>query len=125
MKRTTMVMLAASAGVFVFPMGDASSQTKFKKEQLVGTWTYVSLVGVRPDGTKDEPWGTKPVGQVMFMPDGRYSLQLIKPDIPRLRNRTTGSPEENVAIVQGVFSHFGSYTVNEEAGTYTDRKSVV
>ena len=66
-----------------------------------------------------ETWGRNPIGQVIFTANGRYSLQLIKPDLPKLNTRATGTPEENSAIVQGVFSHFGTYTVNEEEGTYT------
>ena len=33
-------------------------------------------------------------------------------------NRTTGSPEENKAVVQGSVGYFGAYTVNED-GTLT------
>ena len=97
----------------------AMAEPKFKKDQLVGTWAYVSVVAVRPDGTRVETWGRNPIGQVIFTANGRYSLQLIKPDLPKLNTRATGTPEENSAIVQGVFSHFGTYTVNEEEGTYT------
>ena len=76
-------------------------------------------MAVRPDGSSLQTWGPNPTGLVIFTPNGRYSLQLIKPDLPKLDTRATGSPEENSAIVQGVFSHFGTYTVNEAEGTYT------
>lgn len=117
-----MIQKLAAIGIglaLLGPMGSAFAQVKLKKEDLVGTWSYVSVVAMRPDGTSVQTWGPNPVGLVIFTSNGRYSLQLIKPDLPKLGTRATGSPEENAAIVQGVFSHFGTYTVNEQEGTYT------
>jgi hypothetical protein len=123
MNRQLRLLTVATAALMCLlvglPSGDA--QTKISKKQLVGTWSYSSVVLERADGTKFEPWGAKPAGTLMFTEDGRYSLQLIRADLPKLASgdRLKGSPEENLAVAQGVFSHFGTYTVNEADGTYT------
>jgi len=38
----------------VLPSGDAFAQQKSLKEQLVGTWIYVSSTTTRADGSKTE-----------------------------------------------------------------------
>ena len=51
MNRLTPLTLIAMALLFlgvVLPLGDAVGQEKTLKEQLVGTWTYVSVDTVRP-----------------------------------------------------------------------------
>jgi hypothetical protein len=108
--------------LWVGPSSDeAIAQTKISKNQLVGTWSYTSVVVERQDGTKVEPWGPKPVGLLILTADGRYSLQLIRSDLPKFasKDRLKGTPEENQAVAQGVLGHFGTYTVNEAEGTYT------
>src|SRR5215831_16068683 len=37
------------------------AQEKSLKDQLVGTWIFVSAQDVKPDGTKVDPWGPNPV----------------------------------------------------------------
>ena len=118
-----LVLIAAGVLGLVFGLasGDATAQTKISKDQLVGTWSYASIVVERPDGSKFEPWGPKPVGTLIFVANGRYSLQIIRPDLPKFasKDRLKGTPEENQAVAQGVLSHFGTYTVNGAEGTYT------
>jgi len=101
--------------------GASIAQTKISKDQLVGTWMYTSVVVERQDGTKFEPWGPKPVGSLIFTANGRYSLQLIRADIPPFasKDRLKGTAEEYKAVAEGVLSHFGTYTVNAAEGTYT------
>ena len=114
---TTATLLCLLTGLL---SGTSIAQTKISKKQLVGTWAYTSVVVERQDGSKIEPWGAKPVGSLIFTPNGRYALQIIRADIPKFasRDRLKGTPEENQAVAQGVLSHFGTYTVNEADGTY-------
>jgi hypothetical protein len=65
--------------------------------------------------------GPKPVGSLIFTSNGRYSLQLIRGDIPPFasKDRLKGTAEEYKAVAEGVLSHFGTYTVNAAEGTYT------
>ena len=121
-RRSALTMTAAALlclGV-ALASGDAIGQVKIKKGQLVGTWAYVSVVVERADGTKVETWGPHPKGMLIFTANGRYSLQLIRPDLPKIasKDRLKSTPEENGAVAKGVLSHFGTYSVNEADGSY-------
>jgi len=103
------------------PSGRAIGHSQVIKDRLVGTWTYESVVVERTDGTKIAPFGLDPKGFITLSADGRYSLQLIRPDIPKIasKDRLSGTAEENRAVAQGVVSQFGTYSVNEAEGTLT------
>ena len=97
------------------------AQAQSLKQQLVGTWTFVSSTTKNPDGSP--AWGSNPKGLVIFTENGRYSSQLMRSDRPKFasKNRTTGTPEENKAAVQGAISSFGTYSVDEANKTFTIR----
>ena len=120
MNRRT-ILGAALGGLIAVTCGQAIGQTKVTKDQLVGTWAYVSVTVERADGTKVEPWGPNPKGMITFMADGRYFLHLLRADLPKIaaKDRLKGTPEENEAVAKGVLTHFGTYSVNEADGTYT------
>ena len=103
------------------PSGEAIGQEKTLKEQIVGTWTYVSVDTVRPDGSRVPMYGPNPHGLAIFDGNGRYILLTASPDQPKFasNNRMEGTPEEYKAVVQGSISHFGRYTINEADKTIT------
>jgi hypothetical protein len=103
------------------PSGRAIGHSQVSKDRLMGTWTYESVVVERTGGAKVVPFGPDPKGFITLYADGRYSLQLIRPDIPKIasKDRLSGTAEENRAVVQGVVSQFGTYSVNEAEGTLT------
>lgn len=58
------------------------------KDQIVGTWLYVAVDLVRPDGTRVPLYGPNPQGQANFDGNGRYILMTARagrerPAIPR------------------------------------------
>src|SRR5215475_6884386 len=73
-------------------------------KDVVGTWTIVSA----------DAFGPTPKGVLIFDANGRYSLQLLRPDLPKYasNNRTKGTPAEYKATVEGSLSYFGTYSVN-------------
>jgi hypothetical protein len=73
-------------------------------KDIVGTWTIASA----------EAFGPTPKGLLMFDANGRYSLMLMRPDLPKYasNNRTQGTPEEYKAINGGSISYFGTYSVS-------------
>jgi len=105
----------------VLGASDTFAQQKSLKQQLVGTWTFVSSTTKLPDGSP--AWGSNPKGLVIFTENGRYSSQIMRSDRPKFasNNRAQGTPEENKAAVQGAISSFGTYSVNEANKTYTIR----
>lgn len=114
-------VLATTASALMLLPGSAISQEKPLKEQLVGTWNLVSAETVRADGNRIPTFGQNPRGIVFFDGAGNYALQFMSATLPRFssNNRTTGSAEENKAVVTGSIAHFGTYTVNEADKTFT------
>jgi Lipocalin-like domain len=99
--------------------GDASAQQKSLKDQLVGTWTFVSSTGKLPDGSP--AWGANPTGLLIFTDNGRYSSIIVRSDLPKFaaKNRMQGTPDENKAAVHGSIGTFGTYTVDEAKKSFT------
>src|SRR5262245_38163020 len=67
---------------------------------LVGTWTIVSA----------EAFGPNPKGLLIFVPDGRYSLMLVRAELPKYasNNRAQGTAEEYKATGAGSISYLGT-----------------
>jgi hypothetical protein len=107
--------------IVALPSGRPVGQSGVSQDRLVGTWTYESIVVERTGGTKIAPFGSDPKGFITFSADGRYSLQLIRSDIPKIasKDRLSGTAEENRAVAQGVLSQFGTYSLHEAEGTLT------
>jgi len=105
-------------GVALLP-SNVVGQQKSIKEQLVGTWTFVSSTTKLPDGSP--AWGTNSKGLLIFTENGYFSSQIVRSDLPKFasNNRAQGTPEENKAIVQGSIATFGTYTVDEAKKGYT------
>ena len=97
----------------------AMSQQKSTKEQLVGTWAYVSSTATMPEGSP--LWGTDPKGLMIFTENGRFSWQIFRSDRPKFasKNRMQGTPEENAADLRGSLAYFGTYWVDEPEKTIT------
>ena len=82
-------------------------------KDLVGTWTLVSNV-TEQGGNKTDTYGPNPKGILTVDANGRYVLAIVRAGLPKVasNNRTTATPEENKAIVQGSLTHFGTLSVN-------------
>ena len=70
---------------------DTAAQQKTLKDQLVGTWTFVSSTGKLPDGSS--AWGANPTGLLIFTDNGRYSSIIVRSDLPKFaaKNRMQGT----------------------------------
>ena len=121
MKR--LVHASATVLPLVLLASGAAAQTS---KDLVGTWMAVSFVADQ-GGNKVEPFGSNPKGILTFSESGRYTVILLRSDLPKFasNNRVTGTPEENKAVVQGSIAHFGTYSAEGdkivfrvEAATY-------
>ena len=115
------LLTAPLLAAFFLLGGNADAQQKTLKEQLVGTWTFVSSTGKNADGSP--VWGANPKGILIFTADGRYSSHIVRDGVPKFtaNNRLQGTPEENKAAVHGGIAQFGTYTVDEAKRTFTVR----
>src|SRR5580700_10859712 len=91
------------------------SQQKSIKEQLVGTWTLVASENLRADGSKVDEYGPDPKGTLIFGSNGRYSVAIMRADLPKFAagRADQGTTLENQAVISGLVTHFGTYSVDE------------
>ena len=112
--------IAFTAFCLLAAIGTAAAQGGASlKDQLVGTWAFVSSTSQRDDGSNT--WGPGAKGQLIFTPNGRFAFQLMRGDRPRYKSNTRmrGSIIENQATSRGTLSYFGTYTVNDADKTLT------
>ena len=137
------MLAAATVSVLILggapAVGDAIAQEKSLKEQLVGTWIYVSGTTTQADGTKTENPHLKAI--VIYTSDGHFAFVSVRADLPKLANpnRALATAEEAKAVVAGSLAYFGTYSINEaekvvipnvEASTFanllgTDQKRII
>jgi hypothetical protein len=120
MNRRSILLLSAvalCAGIAI--TSGAMAQQKSLKEQLIGSWIFVSSVDTNKDGKKSERFGPNAKGLLMFDASGHYSLLESRADLPRFsaNNVTQGTAEENKAVLQGMIAHVGTWTVDEATKT--------
>lgn len=106
----TLVTIAA------FPNGSVAEGTSLK-DQLVGTWIYVSSTGRRDDGSNVQRPSLQ--GAVTYTADGRFHFITTRTDAPKYASSDPArpSPDEAMAIASGSIAYTGTYTVDE--GTKT------
>ena len=109
-------------GLALLPSG-AIAQQKSLKDQLVGTWLFVSSIDVQKDGTKIDRWGPNPKGVLIFDANGHYVLAINRSNLRKFESNRVdqGTAEENKAVMQGSIFHFGTYSVNEADKTVTSQ----
>src|SRR5262245_8309022 len=93
--------------------GPAIAQTA---KDLVGTWTNISNVNIRQDGSRADVFGPKGTGLAIFDSSGRFAVVNINPETPKFasNNRAQGTAEENKAAVLGGIALYGTYTVDDK-----------
>src|SRR4051812_48576303 len=108
----TTAVTAFSLGVFAIaataqqqqrPAQQPPPPPKPMKELIVGSWTPLLVDDVDADGTRSPIYGPNPKGMLMFSPDGRYSLQIMRDIRPKFaaNSRLKGTADENKAVIGG------------------------
>ena len=88
-----------------------TSTAQTDRERFVGAWRLAWMEEPRPDGTMARTTDRK--GTLMYTPDGRTSVQIQFPD--------SQSSISNDYILNGYEASFGTYEVDQKAGTITRR----
>jgi Lipocalin-like domain len=92
--------------------GGAQAQQPLLKDQLVGTWTLVSVADIYENGRKVDDWGKAVGGAVSFDANGRFMYMIIGGNLPD----RTNSPRVSSRMV---VAYYGRYAVDEAKRTVT------
>jgi len=93
----------------------------------MGVWDLVSLQDIRRDGEVLDWMGKKPSGTLVYSPDGRMSLQIMR-DPPAMAGSIWSnghvllpgaSPTDIRDALSGYYTYFGTWEVDERAHTVT------
>lgn len=114
--RTSFIFLCTTTTIAI---GQTSQATGSLKDEIAGTWILVSNSDKNSDGRLK--WGEHPDGSLILAADGRYSLIIVRSDIPAFAANTAdkGTAEENALVVRGSIANFGTYSVDESKRTFT------
>ena len=98
-----------------------ASAQKSKKEDIAGTYRLVIVDNITADGSRVHLYGDNPQGILIFDAKGNYSLQIMSAGRPKFAagDKSKGTDQENRAAITGCNTHFGTYLIDENAGTIT------
>ena len=108
--------LVVAGANFSVEAGQAKSQAELRKA-LVGTWRLVSIEG----GANVANRGPKPTGLIIYDAHGNMAAQIM-PDRPRPKWTGAPTPEQALEAIRGYTAYFGTYTIDEKAGTVTHHR---
>jgi len=116
-----LALSAVSLAAVLLAAERASAQ--FLQQQLVGTWTLVSHVVIRPDGARVDQFGPGPRGVLIFSADGHFATLNARSDLPKLASgsRSKMTSDEAQAIAQGTLAYYGTYSVSDADKVMTVR----
>ena len=107
-------------GVTLTTGATVAQSAKSDKERFIGSWTLVSVTSGE-GANQTLPYGPNPKGTMMVDANGRFSITVVRSDLPKFAsgNRMSGTPEENKAVVQGTIAYFGTYSIDEATHVLT------
>jgi hypothetical protein len=102
--------------ISAFPNSSVSEGAAIK-DQLVGTWIYVSSTGKRDDGSDVQRPSLQ--GAVTYTTDGRFHFITTPTNAPKYASSDPSRPsaDEAMAIASGSIAYTGRYTVDENTKT--------
>jgi hypothetical protein len=112
--------LVIAAALLSVPQRAVSQQASLK-QQLVGTWTLVSIIATDKAGNKSDRRGPNPKGLFILEANGYYSILTARADIPNFAvdNINQGTAEEYKATMMGFFANVGTWTLDEATKVIT------
>jgi hypothetical protein len=92
-------------------------------QTLIGTWRLVSREDRTASGERriDPGLGADPIALLVYDRGGNFAAQFMKRDRRGAASTSGASAPNNSAAVGGYDAYFGSYTVDDAAGTVTQR----
>ena len=90
---------------------------------LPGTWRLVSRIDVGANGERrpDPALGEDPIALLFYDRSGNFAAQFMKRDRSTVVEVVGGPAKNNSRAKDGYDAYFGSYTVDDAAGTVTQK----
>jgi hypothetical protein len=86
------------------------------RQQLVGAWALMSFVERDIEtGVENHPFGERPLGLILYTPDGYVSAQLQRPERPPFADGDLlhATPEEYAAAGSSYIAYSGRFFIDE------------
>jgi len=99
-------------------LSQSASQGEAAK-RFVGAWRYL---GTTIDGKPRADRGANPKGMIYYTASGQMAVQ-IAPDRARKKAGKEMTSEEAKNAVENYIAYFGTYTIDERAGTVTHHRA--
>ncbi|MBI3898465.1 MAG: lipocalin-like domain-containing protein [Gammaproteobacteria bacterium] len=95
-------------------MGASAMAAPDQSLSLEGTWIMASAYEIHADGTRTTNYGEHPNGLLMVDQNGRYSIQIFRPNRPKFVSgiKTSGTAEEYRAAILGASTNTGRVVVD-------------
>jgi hypothetical protein len=122
--RTIFTLCAAALVIGLVP-GSIVAQQSTLRQQLAGTWTYVSEEATSANGAKRPgPFADNSKGILILDASGQYAEVTGKSDRPKLKSFSLGDRSQTMAQELGTaaidfHANYGSWSVNEGDKTLT------
>jgi len=100
---------------------------RFLREQLVGAWALSSFVERDIEtGVENRPFGERPLGLILYTPDGYMSAQLQRPDRHAFADGDLlrATSEEYAAAGSSYVAYSGRFFVDEAKRTLSHEMAV-
>jgi hypothetical protein len=124
-------LVAVAAGSFLWTSGLTAGQATQPSERrnLIGVWELESLQDQRPGGDVLDWMGKKPSGMLVYSPDGRMTIQIMRDPRPVVAGSMWSSDGHNLLpsasaneirdAYSGYYAYFGTWDLDERAHTLT------
>ena len=126
---TAVVTLAVASLLWTSGIAARQSTQPSERRSLMGVWELVSLQDHRLNGEVLDWMGKKPSGTLIYSPDGRLSLQIMRDPRPPVAASMwssdgrvllpSASANEIRDAYSGYYAYFGTWDVDERAHTVT------
>lgn len=127
--RPSVVSVAVAGLLWTCGMAAQQPTQPTERRNIMGVWELVSLQDRRPNGDALDWMGKKPSGTLIYSPDGRLSLQIMRDPRPPVAASMWSSdgrvllpgasPNDIRDAYSGYYAYFGTWEVDERAHTVT------
>ena len=128
MRLRCIAVVSVAVTSVLWTSGTAATQTGDRRN-LTGVWELVSLQDHRPNGEILDWMGRNPTGTLVYSPDGRMSVQIMRDPRPPVAGSMwssdgrellrSASADEIREAYGGYYAYFGTWKIDERARTVT------